>query len=165
MLTRAATQAQETNKLPPVALPEVTVEHPQNPEHGDYASSLPMKLARAAGVNPITIAEMIVGLIEPLPEVESIAIERAKKLFGAKFANVQTHSGANANIAMYMALLSPGDTVLGMDLSHGGHLTHGHPVTYITKFFNFVRYKMSNIETGEIDYDEKYDYKVQRKKR
>lgn len=85
---------------------------------------------------------------------EELAIERAKKLFGAKFANVQPHSGANANIAMYMALLEPGDTVLGMDLSHGGHLTHGHPVTYLTKFFNFVRYQMKNIETGEIDYDE-----------
>ena len=85
---------------------------------------------------------------------ESLAIERAKQLFGAKFANVQTHSGANANIATYMALLQPGDTVLGMDLSHGGHLTHGHPVTYITKFFNFVRYKMKDVETGEIDYDE-----------
>ncbi len=87
-------------------------------------------------------------------QVETLAIERAKKLFGAKFANVQTHSGANANIAMYMALLQPGDTVLGMDLSHGGHLTHGHPVTYITKFFNFVRYKMKDVETGEIDYDD-----------
>jgi glycine hydroxymethyltransferase len=86
--------------------------------------------------------------------VENIARERAKKLFGAQFANVQTHSGANANIAMYFALLEPGDTVLGMDLSHGGHLTHGHPVTYITKFFNFVRYKMKDVETGEIDYDE-----------
>lgn len=86
--------------------------------------------------------------------VENIAIERAKKLFNAGFANVQPHSGSNANIAMYMALLSPGDTVLGMDLSHGGHLTHGHPVTYITKFFNFVRYKMKDTETGEIDYDE-----------
>jgi glycine hydroxymethyltransferase len=85
---------------------------------------------------------------------EEIAIERVKKLFGASFANVQPHSGANANVAMYMALLQPGDTVLGMDLSHGGHLTHGHPVTYITKFFNFVRYKMKNVETGEIDYDE-----------
>src|SRR3989344_623654 len=85
---------------------------------------------------------------------ETLAIERAKQLFGAKFANVQTHSGANANIATYMALLQPGDTVLGMDLSHGGHLTHGHPVTYITKFFNFVRYKMKDVETGEIDYDE-----------
>ena len=86
--------------------------------------------------------------------MEEIAIERAKKLFGARFANVQPHSGANANVAMYMALLSPGDTVLGMDLSHGGHLTHGHPVTYITKFFNFVRYKMKNPDTGEIDYDD-----------
>lgn len=85
---------------------------------------------------------------------EEIAIERVKQLFGASFANVQPHSGANANVAMYMALLQPGDTVLGMDLSHGGHLTHGHPVTYITKFFNFVRYKMKNVETGEIDYDE-----------
>lgn len=87
-------------------------------------------------------------------QVEILAIERAKKLFGAGFANVQTHSGANANIAMYFALLEPGDTVLGMDLSHGGHLTHGHPVTYITKFFNFVRYKMKDPDTGEIDYDE-----------
>jgi glycine hydroxymethyltransferase len=67
---------------------------------------------------------------------------------------VQPLGGANANIAMYMALLSPGDTVLGMDLSHGGHLTHGHPVTYLTKIFNFVRYKMKDVETGEIDYDE-----------
>jgi len=86
--------------------------------------------------------------------VETLAIERAKKLFGAAYANVQPLGGANANIAMYMALLQPGDTVLGMDLSHGGHLTHGHPVTYLTKIFNFVRYKMKNIETGEIDYDE-----------
>jgi glycine hydroxymethyltransferase len=87
-------------------------------------------------------------------KVETLAIERAKKLFGAAFANVQPLGGANANIAMYMALLSPGDTVLGMDLSHGGHLTHGHPVTYLTKVFNFIRYKMKDIETGEIDYDE-----------
>ncbi len=86
--------------------------------------------------------------------VEVLAIERAKKLFNAKYANVQAHSGANANIAMYFALLQPGDTVLGMDLSHGGHLTHGHPVTYITKFFNFVRYKMKDADTGEIDYDD-----------
>jgi glycine hydroxymethyltransferase len=86
--------------------------------------------------------------------VESIAIDRAKRLFSAGHANVQPHAGAPANVATYFALLEPGDTVLGMDLSHGGHLTHGHPVTYITKIFNFVRYKMKNIETGEIDYDE-----------
>lgn len=86
--------------------------------------------------------------------VENLAIDRAKKLFNAGFANVQPLGGANANIAMYFALLHPGDTVLGMDLSHGGHLTHGHPVTYITKIFNFVRYKMKDPDTGEIDYDE-----------
>jgi glycine hydroxymethyltransferase len=85
--------------------------------------------------------------------VERLAIERAKELFGAGYANVQPLGGANANIAMYMGLLEPGDTVLGMDLSHGGHLTHGHPVTYIARIFNFVRYKMKDVETGEIDYD------------
>ena len=87
-------------------------------------------------------------------QVEMLAIERAKKLFGAKYANVQPLGGANANIAMYFALLAPGDTVLGMDLSHGGHLTHGQTVTNITKNFTFVRYKMKNIETGEIDYED-----------
>lgn len=86
--------------------------------------------------------------------VETIAIERAKKLFNCKFANVQPLSGAPANVAMYFALMEPGDTVLGMDLSHGGHLTHGHPTTWINKIFNFVRYKMKDTETGEIDYDE-----------
>ncbi len=86
--------------------------------------------------------------------VENLAIERAKKLFDCGHANVQPHAGAPANVAMYFALLEPGDTVMGMDLSHGGHLTHGHPVTYLTKIFKFVRYKMKDVETGEIDYDE-----------
>jgi len=86
--------------------------------------------------------------------VEQIAIDRAKKLFNCKFANVQSLSGAPANVAMYFALMEPGDTVLGMDLSHGGHLTHGHPTTSINKVFNFVRYKMKDVETGEIDYEE-----------
>lgn len=86
--------------------------------------------------------------------VENLAIERACKLFNCKFANVQPLSGAPANMAVYAALLEPGDTVLGMDLSHGGHLTHGHPVTFPAKVFRFIRYKMKDIETGEIDYDE-----------
>lgn len=86
--------------------------------------------------------------------VEQLAIDRAKALFGAGHANVQPHAGAPANLAVYHAVLEPGDTVLGMDLSHGGHLTHGHPVTHVTKFYNFVRYKMKDVETGEIDYDE-----------
>ena len=86
--------------------------------------------------------------------VERIAIGRACKLFKCKFANVQPHSGAPANLAVYAALLEPGDTVLGMDLSHGGHLTHGHPMTLPAKIYNFVRYKMKNPDTGEIDYEE-----------
>lgn len=86
--------------------------------------------------------------------VENIAIERAKKLFKASYANVQPLSGAPANLAMYAALLEPGDTVLGMDLGHGGHLTHGHPMTFPAKVFRFVTYKMKDVETGEIDYDQ-----------
>jgi len=86
--------------------------------------------------------------------IEQLAIARAKKLFNAEHVNVQPLSGAPANIAVYFALLSPGDTVLGMDLSHGGHLTHGHPVTHMAKLYNFVRYGMKDVETGEIDYDE-----------
>lgn len=87
--------------------------------------------------------------------VEKIAIERLLKLFpGAKYANVQPHSGAPANIIVYLALMNHGDTILGMDLSHGGHLTHGNPVTAMAKNFNFVRYKMKDVDTGEIDYNE-----------
>lgn len=85
--------------------------------------------------------------------IERVAIERACKLFNCKFANVQPHSGAPANLAVYAALLAPGDTVLGMDLSHGGHLTHGHPMTLPAKIYNFVTYKMKDPDTGEIDYE------------
>lgn len=85
--------------------------------------------------------------------VENIAIERAKKLFGCNFANVQPHSGAQANLAVYFALLEPGDTVLGMSLAHGGHLTHGSPVNMSGKYFNFIAYGL-NDETEMIDYDE-----------
>jgi len=84
---------------------------------------------------------------------EKLAIDRACKLFGAKFANVQPHSGAQANYAVYMALCQPGDTVLGMNLDHGGHLTHGSPVNYSGKYFHMVSYGV-NEETGVIDYDE-----------
>lgn len=85
--------------------------------------------------------------------VENIAIERAKKLFGCNFANVQPHSGAQANLAVYFALLEPGDTVLGMNLAHGGHLTHGSPVNMSGKYFNFIAYGL-NDETEMIDYEE-----------
>ena len=86
-------------------------------------------------------------------KVETLAIERAKALFSCQHANVQPHAGCPANVAMYFALMEPGECVLGMDLGHGGHLSHGHPVTYLTKIFKFVRYKMKDVETGEIDYD------------
>lgn len=86
-------------------------------------------------------------------KVEQLAIDRAKQLFRADHANVQPHSGAPANEAVYSAWLEPGDTVLAMDLSHGGHLTHGAPVTRSAHLYNFVRYKMKDISTGEIDYD------------
>ena len=85
--------------------------------------------------------------------VENIAIERAKKLFGADHANVQPHSGANANFAVYFAVLNPGDTILGMSLAHGGHLTHGSPVAVSGKYFNAVGYGVDEA-TGEINYDE-----------
>lgn len=85
--------------------------------------------------------------------VENIAIERAKKLFGAEHANVQPHSGAQANIAVYFALLKPGDTVLGMSLAEGGHLTHGSPVNISGSYFNFVPYGVDE-NTGYINYDE-----------
>ncbi len=85
--------------------------------------------------------------------LEQLAIDRAKQLFKADHANVQPHSGAPANEAVYSAWLEPGDSVLAMDLSHGGHLTHGNPMTRSAKLYNFVPYKMKDIETGEIDYD------------
>src|SRR3954470_6700685 len=87
-------------------------------------------------------------------KVEQLAIDRAKQLFKADHANVQPHSGAPANEAVYSAWLEPGDTVLAMDLSHGGHLPHGAPVTRSAKLYNFIRYKMKDPTTGEIDYDE-----------
>lgn len=86
-------------------------------------------------------------------QVESLAIERAKKLFGADHANVQPHSGAQANEAVFHAWCEPGDTILAMDLSHGGHLTHGAPVTVLARIYNYVRYGMKDVDTGEIDYD------------
>lgn len=86
--------------------------------------------------------------------IEQLAIDRAKKLFNADHANVQPHSGAPANIAVYQAWLDPGDTVMAMKLDQGGHLTHGQPVTSSARLYNFVRYGMKDVETGEIDYDE-----------
>lgn len=92
------------------------------------------------------------GGCEHVDVVENLAIARAKELFGAEHVNVQPHSGANANFAVFFAVLSPGDTVMGMSLAHGGHLTHGSPVAVSGKYFNAVPYGVD--ETGYIDYDE-----------
>ncbi len=98
-------------------------------------------------------AKRYYGGCQQVDIVENLAIERAKKIFNAGFANVQPHSGANANLAAYQALIKPGDTVLGMSLDHGGHLTHGSPVNFSGKLYNFVAYGVDP-ETEVIDYDE-----------
>ncbi len=93
------------------------------------------------------------GGCEQVDKVETIAIERAKQLFGAEYANVQPHSGSQANAAVYAAVLQPGDKLLGMNLSHGGHLTHGNPANFSGKLYQFVQYGVRE-DTGLIDYDE-----------
>lgn len=93
------------------------------------------------------------GGCEFVDVAENVARDRAKRLFGAEYANVQPHSGSQANMAVYFAFLKPGDRVLGMNLSHGGHLTHGSPVNFSGQLYNFVAYGVSK-ETGHIDYDE-----------
>ncbi|MEO6568256.1 MAG: serine hydroxymethyltransferase [Opitutaceae bacterium] len=93
------------------------------------------------------------GGCEHVDKIETVAIERAKKLFGAEHANVQPHSGSQANFAVYTAVLQPGDKLLGMNLSHGGHLTHGNPANFSGKLYHFVQYGVRE-DTGLIDYDE-----------
>src|SRR3712207_2111245 len=88
-----------------------------------------------------------------IDEVETLAIERLKKIFKAEHANVQPHSGANANIGVYFAVLKPGDKVMGMNLSQGGHLTHGSPANISGQYFNFTEYGVSGVD-GRIDYDD-----------
>ena len=92
------------------------------------------------------------GGCEFVDDVETLAIERAKELFGADYANVQPHSGSQANAAVYHALVEPGDTIMGMDLNAGGHLTHGSPVNFSGKLFNVIPYGL-DVDTGLINYD------------
>ena len=104
------------------------------------------------------------GGCEYVDVIEQLAIDRAKALFGADYANVQPHAGSQANSAVYLALLNPGDTVLGMSLAHGGHLTHGAKVNFSGKSYNAVQYGL-NTETGEIDYEEVERLAVEHKPR
>ncbi len=102
------------------------------------------------------------GGCEVVDEVEQLAIDRAKELFGAEYANVQPHSGSQANAAVYFAVLKPGDTMMGFDLSHGGHLTHGSPVNFSGKTYKIVSYGVDK-ETGRIDYDKMRDTALKHK--
>jgi glycine hydroxymethyltransferase len=102
-----------------------------------------------------------VGLVD---DIEQLAIDRAKELFGAEYANVQPYSGSPANMAVYFALLKPGDTVMGMELSQGGHLTHGSPVSFSGQFYNFVHYGV-DLETEQIDYETLSDLALQHRPR
>src|SRR5574344_71326 len=102
------------------------------------------------------------GGCEYIDEIESLAIERAKKLYGCEHANVQSHSGSSANLAAYMALLEPGDKVLSMSLSEGGHLTHGSPVSFSGKLYNFIHYSL-DLETELIDYDKLRELAIKEK--
>lgn len=104
------------------------------------------------------------GGCEYVDIIEQLAIDRAKELFGADYANVQPHAGSQANSAVYLALLNPGDTVLGMSLAHGGHLTHGAKVSFSGKTYNAIQYGL-NVETGEIDYEEVERLAVEHKPR
>ena len=97
--------------------------------------------------------DVIMVDVNMLMKLSKCAIDRVCQLFGANFANVQPHSGAQANVAVFTALLQPGDTIMGMDLSHGGHLTHGSPVNFSGRFYNVVSYGI-NKETELLDYDE-----------
>ena len=102
------------------------------------------------------------GGCEYVDIVEDLARERAKELFGAEFANVQPHSGAQANLAVFFAAMKPGDTYLGMNLAHGGHLSHGSPVNISGKYFNVVPYGVDSV-THRIDYDEVYKLATENK--
>src|SRR5437762_2469543 len=93
------------------------------------------------------------GGCEFVDQAENLALERVKKLFGAEYANVQPHSGSQANMAVYFSFLKPGDKVMGMNLSHGGHLTHGHPANFSGQLYKFHAYGVSK-ETGYIDYND-----------
>jgi len=118
-----------------------------------YAEGYPYRWSKKTGKINYNLYGRYYGGCEYIDEVERLAIERAKQLFGAEHANVQPHSGSQANMAAYFTLVKPGDTVMALELSHGGHLTHGHPLSFSGQFYNIVPYQVSK-ETEELDYDE-----------
>ena len=140
----------------------IELEHQRQEQHieliasENYTSPLVMKAQGSRLTNKYAEGypgKRYYGGCEFVDDVETLAIERAKELFGADYANVQPHSGSQANAAVYLALCKPGDTIMGMNLSEGGHLTHGSPVNFSGKLFNVVPYGIDH-DTGLIDYDE-----------
>ncbi len=118
-----------------------------------YAEGYPYRWSKKTGQINYKLYGRYYGGCEYIDEVERLAIERAKQVFGGDHANVQPHSGSQANMAAYFALVKPGDTVLSLELSHGGHLTHGHPLSFSGQFYNIIHYNV-NKETEQFDYDE-----------
>jgi len=118
-----------------------------------YAEGYPYRWSKKTDKINYKLYGRYYGGCEFIDEVEKLAIERAKEIFGAEHANVQPHSGSQANMAAYFAIINPGDTILSLELSHGGHLTHGHPLSFSGSLFNIVPYGV-NKETEQFDYDE-----------
>ena len=117
-----------------------------------YAEGYPYRYSRKTGKLKYRLYGRYYGGCEYIDEVEQLAIERAKEIFGAEHANVQPHSGSQANMAAYFTLIKPGDTILSLKLDHGGHLTHGHPLSFSGSLFNIVSYGV-NKDTETFDYD------------
>ena len=118
-----------------------------------YAEGYPYRFSRKTGKVNYNLYGRYYGGCEYIDVVERLAIERAKELFGAEHVNVQAHSGSQANMAAYFALVQPGDTVLALELAHGGHLTHGHPLSFSGQLYNVIHYKVRK-DTQQFDYDE-----------
>jgi glycine hydroxymethyltransferase len=118
-----------------------------------YAEGYPYRWSKKTGKMNYKLYGRYYGGCEHIDEVEKLAIERAKEIFGAEHANVQPHSGSQANMAAYFAVVKPGDTILSLELSHGGHLTHGHPLSFSGSLYNIVSYGV-NPETEQFDYNE-----------
>ena len=153
--------SQTISSFDPEVAKAIEAEHMRQEEHieliasENYTSPLVMKAQGSKLTNKYAEGypgKRYYGGCEHVDDVETLAIERCKELFGADYANVQPHSGSQANAAVYLALLQPGDTIMGMNLSEGGHLTHGSPVNFSGKLFNVVPYGIDH-ETGLIDYD------------
>lgn len=118
-----------------------------------YAEGYPYRWSKKTGKVNYNLYGRYYGGCEFIDQAEQLAIERAKKLFGAEHANVQPHSGSQANMAAYFALVKPGDTVLALELAHGGHLTHGHPLSFSGQLYNVIHYMVGK-DTQQFDYAE-----------